>query len=98
MGFARFYKVYKLCKSHQEAEIRESRWSGAWISYIVLRILAGIKDNWESFARSLGVIESGKNQSSYTRTQRRRDLKEISSLGDVFAAHDWSQPEEDGTI
>lgn len=56
---------------------------------MMLRILAGIKDTWENFACSLGVIDKAKKD-HYSRLQRKKDLDHVRNFAEIFGAHDWS--------
>lgn len=72
---------------------QEQRWGPAWITYMILKLFAGVKDTWESFACSLGVIDKSKKD-HYSRIQRKKDLAAAHSLNDAFSQFDWSQPED----
>lgn len=69
---------------------QENRWGPAWITYIVMKLLGGIKETWENFAVSLGVIDKTKKD-HYSRLARKKDLEKVRNLNAAFAVHDWSE-------
>lgn len=81
--------VYELCKEQLEHEQREARWTGTWISWILLRMFSGLKESWNKFAEGNGLITKQK-RASITKSERKRALEQVSQLEAIFAAHDWS--------
>ena len=84
---------FDICLQDHKSDFQERRWGPAWITYIVTRLLGGLKDTWESYAVSLGVIDKA-TKAHYSRIQRKKDLEGVRNLSAVFAAHDWSEAED----
>lgn len=82
-----------MCYDQEKLNVQETRWTGAWISFLLLKMFSGIKDTWESFAVSLGVICKEEND-NYTRLQRKKDLEKANNLNDVFAKFTWGRKRE----
>lgn len=92
LGFKRLVCLYDMCLHDEKSKAQNSRWTGAWITWNMARMLGGIKDSWPEWAVSLGVIDQEKKD-YYSRKQRKEDLAKVDALASKFAAFEWSDPD-----
>ena len=75
-----------MCLHHEKRERQESRWTGAWISYLLLKMFSKVKESWETFATNLGVIDPKEN-AYYTSIQKKKDLDHAHRIGVIHARY-----------